>query len=143
MADSMTSRERMIAFFTGQPVDRIPFVSQWGPWEETARQWKQQGMKSDNEWYTMFNFDSSGVDAGVNFGLCPAFEREVVDQDEEHIIFRDEEGVLQRARQDGTSMSEWLDYPVKDRKTWEEHKCRFDPESPERFPADWDGEPGS
>lgn len=137
MSDSMTSRERMNAFFAGEPVDRVPFMMQWGPWEETHRRWKQQGMRNDDDWYAMFNFDSRGVGAGVSFGICPAFEREQVDEDEEHIIFRDEEGVLQRARKDGTSMSEWLDYPVKDRKTWEAHKWRFDPSTPERFPVDW------
>ncbi len=137
MPDSMSSRERMIAFFTGKPVDRIPFVAQWGPWEETARRWKRQGMKNDDDWYTMFDFDSRGIDTGISFGLCPAFERELVDGDEEHIVFRDEEGVLQRARRDGTSMSEWLDYPVKDRQTWGEHKWRFDPAAPGRFPEDW------
>jgi len=128
----------MIAFFTGEPVDRIPFLMQWGPWDETHRLWKRQGMQNDGDWYAMFNFDSNGVGAGVNFCLCPPFERETIDEDGEHVIFRDEQGVLQRARRDGTSMSEWLDYPVKDRKTWEEHKSRFDPDSPERFPADWD-----
>jgi len=137
MPGSMTSRERMIAYATGKPVDRIPFINQWGPWEETVRRWRQQGMKGDDEWYTKFGYDSGGIDAGVDFEMCPRFERQTIDQDDEHITFRDEHGVLQRARQDGTSMSEWLDYPVKDRKTWEEHKWRFDPDTAERFPADW------
>ena len=34
-------------------------------------------------------------------------------------------------------MPEWLDYPVKDRASWEEHKWRFDPDTPERFPSNW------
>ncbi len=127
----------MISFFTGQSVDRIPFMMQWGPWEETHRRWKQQGMKNDGDWYAMFGFDSRGVGTGVEFGICPPFEREQIGEDDEHVIFRDEHGVLQRTRKDGTSMSEWLDYPVKDRKTWEAHKWRFDPSTPGRFPADW------
>jgi len=137
MADSMTSRERMIAFFTDKPVDRVPFINQWGPWEEARLRWKREGMKSDDDWYTLFGFDSSGVDLGVNLGICPEYEWKQIDEDDEYIIFRDGHGVLQRARKDGTSMPEWLDYPVKDRKTWEEHKWRFDPETPERFPPDW------
>lgn len=137
MPDSMSPRDRMIAFFERKPVDRIPFVSQWGPWEETARRWKREGMVNDDDWYTLFGYDSGGTSPGVNFGLCPAFKREQMDEDEEHIVFRDEEGVLQRARKDGTSMSQWLDYPVKDRESWDAHKWRFDPNTPERFPADW------
>src|SRR4030042_89791 len=113
MADSMTSRERMIAFFTDKPVDRVPFINQWGPWEETRRRWKQEGMRNDDDWCALFGFDSSGVDLGVNFGICPEYEWKQIDEDDEYIVFRDGHGVLQRARKDGTSMPEWLDYPVK------------------------------
>lgn len=95
-------------------------------------------MKGDDDWFTLFGFDSRAVGTGVNFGLCPAFSHEFVRDEGEHHVFRDELGVLQRARKDGTSMSEWLDYPVKDRETWEKVKPRFDPDSPERFPKDWD-----
>ncbi|NIM48743.1 MAG: hypothetical protein GTO22_05715, partial [Gemmatimonadales bacterium] len=122
----------------GRPVDRLPFLNQWGPWGETLRRWEQEGMENDDDWYKLFGFDSRGVDLGVNFGICPEHEWEQVDEDDEHIIFRDGHGILQRGRKDGTSMPEWLSHPVKDRKSWEEHKWRFDPETPERFPDDWD-----
>ncbi len=137
MPDSMTSRERIIAYSRGEPTDRVPFVNQWGPLEETHANWKRQGMQADDEWYTLFNYDSTGHDVGVNFGICPAFERQVIREEERNVVFRDEYGVLQRARKEGTSMAQWLDYPVKDRKSWEEHKERFDPKSPGRFPPDW------
>jgi hypothetical protein len=94
-------------------------------------------MQEDDDWYTLFGFDSYGVDLGVNFGICPEYEWQQVDEDDEHLTFRDGHGVLQRARRDGTSMPEWLDYPVQDRESWERHKWRFDPSTPERFPADW------
>jgi uroporphyrinogen decarboxylase len=134
----MTSRERLIAYAHGQPVDRVPFVTIWGPWEETRRIWKTQGMKNDNDWFDLFGFDTYSDYAGVNFTLCPAFQRELVADEGRLIVFRDEQGVLQRGPKDGTSMSEWLEYPVKDRATWDKHKWRFNPDSPERFPADWE-----
>jgi uroporphyrinogen decarboxylase len=137
MPDSMTPRERLMARVNGQKVDRLPFVILWGPWAETARRWKQQGMERDNDWYDLFGFDPLWTDAGVNLGICPAFQPEVLEDEGETIVHRDEHGVLQRSRKDGTSMSEWLDYPVKDWKTWREHKQRFDPDSPGRFPPDW------
>ncbi len=136
MPDLMSPRERMIAFFDRKPVDRIPFLGVWGPWEVTIQRWKREGMANEDDWQTVFGYDPGIERVGVNFGICPAFPREVLDEDEEHLLLRDEHGVLQRARKDGTS-AQFLDYPVKDRKTWEAHKWRFDPDNPERFPADW------
>ncbi len=142
MADSMSPRERLIACVTGKKVDRLPFVLFWGPWDETLRRWKEQGMENDDDWRSLFGFDPLWVDAGVNAGICPGFQWELIDDEGETIVCRDEHGVLQRARKDGTSMSEWLDYPVKDRKSWEEHKWRFDPDTPDRFPPDWERRAG-
>jgi len=34
-------------------------------------------------------------------------------------------------------MPKYLDYPVKDRATWNEYKKRLDPNTPERWPSDW------
>jgi len=133
----MTSRERLIAYIEGKRADRVPFVIEWGPWAETARIWKRQGMKSDHDWYDLFGFDTFTIDAGVNFVLAPRFPFEDVEDLGEKRVYRDEQGVLRRGYKAETSMDEFLDYPVKDRKTWDAHKVRFDPGSPERFPADW------
>ncbi len=135
--DTMTSRERLFAYIEGRPVDRVPFVIGWGPWAETARIWKRQGMKNDGDWHDLFGFDNAGIDAGVNFVLCPEFKFENVEDLDDKRVYRDEQGVLRRGYKAETSMDEFLDYPVKDRKTWEAHKWRFNPDSPERFPADW------
>lgn len=134
----MTPRERVIACVEGRKTDRLPFAIHWGPWGDTHRRWKQEGMKNDNDWHDLFGFDTHSVGTGVNFGLCPAFERETLADEGDKIVFRDEQGVIKRDRKDATTMPQFLEYPVKDRKTWEEHKWRFDPDTPERFPADWD-----
>lgn len=135
--DLMTSRERIIACVEGKKTDRLPFVIQWGPWADAHRMWKEEGMKNDNDWYSLFNFDPFRVGTGVNFGLCPPFKHEVLADEGDKIVYRDEQGVIKRDRKDVTTMPQFLEYPVKDRKTWEEHKWRFNPDSPERFPADW------
>ncbi|MFC1526142.1 hypothetical protein ACFL6X_04950 [Candidatus Latescibacterota bacterium] len=134
----MTPRERMIAYIEGRKTDRIPFVIRWGPWADTLRRWKQEGMDNDRDWYDLFDFDPLGVGTGVDFGICPAFERENLADEGDTVVFRDEHGITKRDRKDGTTMPQFLDYPVKDRKTWEEHKWRFDPDTPGRFPTDWD-----
>lgn len=134
----MTSRERIIALVNGEKTDRVPFTIHWGPWAQTLERWKKEGMQQDDEWFRPFGFDAYHVGTGVNFGIHPAFEPEVVDDEGFTVVTRDEHGILKRDRKDGMSMPQFLDYPVKDRKTWEEHKWRFDPDTPGRFPSDWD-----
>jgi uroporphyrinogen decarboxylase len=73
----------------------------------------------------------------VNCGICPAFEQEVLADEGETVVVRDADGVVKRDRKDGASIPAFLEYPVRDRKSWEAHKWRFDPDTPERFPADW------
>jgi uroporphyrinogen decarboxylase len=94
-------------------------------------------MKNDDDWYKLFNFDSFQTGTGVNFGIHPAFEREVLEDEGDKIVFKDEHGIIKRDSKGHTTMPEFLDYPVKDRKTWGEHKWRFDPDTPGRFPEDW------
>jgi len=138
MKNPMTSRERIIACVQGKPTDRVPFVIQWGPWGQTLRRWKQEGMKSDGDWHTLFGFDPFHIGTGVEFGIFPAFEPKVLADEGETVVVRDAQGVVKRERKDGMSMPQFLEYPVKDRKTWEEHRWRFDPDTPGRFPPDWD-----
>jgi uroporphyrinogen decarboxylase len=133
----MSSRERILAWAEGKPVDRLPFIIHWGPWAETILRWKQEGMKNDGDWHALFGFDPYLVDAGVNSGICPAFKEEVLADEGETVIVRDSQGVVKRDRKDHNSIPAFLEYPVRDRKTWQEHKWRFDPDSPERFPEDW------
>ena len=134
----MTTRERMIAYVEGKKTDRVPFVIRWGPWGDAHQRWKQEGMKNDNDWYNLFGFDTLCVGTGVNFGICPAFKHEVLADEGDKIVYRDEQGVVKRDRKGATTMPQFLEYPVRDRKTWEEHKWRFDADTPERFPDNWD-----
>jgi len=134
----MTSRDRIIRHMNGEKTDRLPFVIRWEPWDQAIERWKSEGMKTDDEWYTLFDFDPFYVEAGVNFSICPPFEREILEDEGETIVFRDEQGTVKRDYKGTMTMPQFLDYPVKDRKSWEEHKWRFDPDTPERFPPDWD-----
>jgi len=57
-----------------------------------------------------------GVETG---GICPPFEREMLADEEAKVVFRDEHGVIKQDKKDGTTMPQFLEYPVRDRKTWE------------------------
>jgi len=128
----------MLALIAGQQIDRLPFVIQWGPWPETQRRWLAEGMKNRDDWHTLFGFDTYAVYAGVNCGICPAFPEEILLDEGETVICRDAFGVIKRDRKDQSSMPAFLEYPVKDRESWEAYKWRFDAGSAERFPPNWE-----
>lgn len=71
--------------------------------------------------------------------LEPPYEEVVLEQDENTITQISYEGTKVRVRKDDPqSMPQYLEYPVRDRKTWNEHKKRLNPFSRERFPDGWD-----
>jgi len=136
--DTMSPRDRLLAWASSKPVDRLPFVIHWGPWDDTLRRWKAEGMKRDSDWHDLFGFDPYLRGVPVNSGLCPGFKEKVLADEGETVIVRDRQGTVKRDRKDGGSIPMFLEYPVKDRQAWEAYKWRLDPDAPGRFPRDWD-----
>jgi len=86
-------------------------------------------------------FDDPGSFSLGNLGGCeapfePGFETEILEDRGNHEVVRDSAGrhvLYFKGRRDGF-MPEYLDHPVKDRKTWEsECKWRMDPHAPRRM----------
>ena len=71
--------------------------------------------------------------------LDPPYDEDILEEDESTITKISYEGTKIKIRKDiPESMPQYLEYPVKDRKTWNEHKKRLDPFSKGRFPDGWD-----
>ena len=71
--------------------------------------------------------------------VVPSFPREVVKDEEETQVIREEDGILYRVSKANPSvLPQYLEYPVRDRKTWEQYKKLLDPHSPGRWPSGWD-----
>ena len=132
----MNARERFVATMRYEPVDRPP-LWEWGPWGVTVRRWQQEGGFEGHPPELSECDPEAGV--GVYSGFVPGFERKVVEDDGRTIIYVNEKGQLLRDMHNSEeSMPEFIDYPVKNREDWEALIERMDPESPERYPADWD-----
>ena len=134
----MTPRERYLAVYQFEKFDRIP-MTDWGPWASTLEQWKNQGWDGKESFAETYRFDPS-EQTGLDFAMLPRFERRLVEDDGRVRLLYDERGVLCRelVERTDTSMPHWLDFPVKDRASWEQMKQRYDPHDPARYPADWE-----
>ncbi len=82
------------------------------------------------------------VPAGASSPLAPAYESRIISEDESTVTLINEAGQtvkhIKNKLKTGWAMPMFIDWPVKDRATWNELKKRLDPNTPERWPSDWD-----
>ena len=70
--------------------------------------------------------------------IVPQFEPRVISEDAGTIVMVNQGGQTVRVLKDAPQkMPMYLDHPVKDRDSWKEYRKRLDPDTPERWPADW------
>lgn len=132
--------ERVVRCLLGQSIDHVPFGVGlgWAPWGETLERWRQETGRPDLAPWAELGFEGSFTNPAVVQGFLPAFTSVELARDAETVTFRDEQGVTKRARLDGHSMPEFLDYPVKTPADWERLKAeRLRIDDPQRVPQDW------
>ena len=70
--------------------------------------------------------------------IVPAYEPRIISQDERTYTYMNgRRQTLKVLKDNPTKMPMYLDWPVKDRASWNEYKKRLDPNTPERWPSDW------
>jgi len=164
----MNSREKFLSVMRMEDGDyckaRVPKV-EFGYWAGTIRRWFGQGLEmiepvpekisdgiaimANKNIYSQME-KAGDVNVGPVFGLdqyltkfpvdySPMFNKEVIDKDDTHIIYKDEYGVTLKNDIHITSLPMELSHPVKDRKSWQQYKQHYSPESiKKRLPPDWD-----
>jgi hypothetical protein len=139
---NMNDRERFIACILGEPVDRPPYWLLWGPWRTTWQRWQREGLPQEfrdfGDVRAHFGAEAIPQTIPVNLGPCPRMERTVLEETDEFVVFTDGWGIKRRDFKDHESMSEFIEFPVKDRAGWQRFKTeRLDPDHPERLAGDW------
>ena len=162
----MPNRERFLAICHGeQPGDFA--VMDWFHrcWPDTLERWIEEGapedIRSQDGLNRYFDFEhlhalheivsehnradlkelASTQSSGfyhVTPPIVPVFEIRVLEQDERHRVETTYGGqTVQVSKEFPWRMPKYLDHPVKDRASWNEYKKRLDPDTPERWPSDW------
>ncbi len=135
----MKDNERFVACVLGEPVDRPPFWLFWDPWESTWARWNTGEKPADIIDARMpFEPDWPPLPIPVKCGPCPAFEEKVLEETDEYTISIDPWGITKRCFKGRESMPEFIDFPIKSRRDWEQYKEeRLDPSHPDRLAGDW------
>lgn len=156
----MTNRERFLAIARFQrPGD---LWNNDGFWQETLISWVEKGappqITSSTYRGQYFGFDHRRVTGEIISGLAqapyvvgeiesylavppivPQFESKVLEEDKNTIIMVNQGGQKVKVFKDHPQkMPMYLDQPVKDWETWKEYKKRLDPDTPGRWPANWE-----
>ena len=132
----MNELERFYACMNYKSVDRAPFWI-WGPWPETAELWRAEGYDPDQP---PDYGDDQRLWEGQWFFPTPPFEHRVMEEDEEHILYVNHEGILMRELKGNpmSSMPQFVKFPVDTREEfrrfWRE---RMQPDLAQRLGQDW------
>ena len=134
----MTPRQRFLAHMRFQEVDRPPRFES-GPWGSTVERWSAESGLSAEQVLAFLGECDERAGTGVSFAMLPPLPEAVVAEDAETVTRRDGMGQLLREfRNDPSrSMPEFVDFPVHNWADWREIRHRFDPNHPDRYPADW------
>jgi uroporphyrinogen decarboxylase len=138
---AMTPRERFLATLQFAPVDRYFRWEGMGLWDETFARWHQEGLPAEinDDGYAYFHhgYDPQShivLGAYLHPGFEPVFEEKVLEQKGDHLVKQDVSGAIIEVPADGSStIPLYLDFPVKNRHTWEALKFRLDPDTPGRL----------
>ncbi len=149
----LNARTRFVRHALFLPIDRPPHFETLGFWPQVLERWYAEGLPRhvrhlrDRDDFVpgeitleeYFAFESyhwpafQGSPTATPF--WPPLEEEVIEEDEDFIVFRDPSGVIRRDVKKGRSMPMFLQFPVTCRADWETLKPRFDPTLEERYDA--------
>jgi len=140
----LTNRERFVRLFKGQPVDHAPFFQFMGAWSSSIERWKTEGLDPDldvtrrNLWKVMGFEGSRGYFVRINSFVYPHFDAEVLEEQGDVLLVRGPWGGVLRTRKGSEVMPLTIAGVVEDRASWEAIKERLDPDTPGRFPENWE-----
>lgn len=133
----MTERERFHACMNYQPVDVTPHWT-WGGWPETIERWLTEGYDPEKDDVRQGASPVHWI--GHWFFPNPPFEHQVIEEDDEHVLYVNHEGILMREMKNNpySSMPQFVKFPVTTREEFRAFwKERMQPRPEERIGPDW------
>lgn len=117
--DAFTSRERIYMALNHQEADRIAIEDH--PWATTLSRWRREGMPLDRSPEEFFGYEmyEFGFDASLQL------PSEVIEETDEFILTRNGDGATSKTLKNSTTTPHWVDFLIRDRRTWREHKPRM------------------
>lgn len=138
----MNDRQRFLGTMMFKDVDRVPDY-EFGYWAETMDRWHMEGLPQDqrNNRDIELYFDLEGWDCHetlpIRTGLWPTLPSRILEQTPRRTLIDDGMGGICESLSTSTP-PRYLRYPLKNHGDWEKLKPFFNPDTPGRFPLNWD-----
>jgi uroporphyrinogen decarboxylase len=164
-SEQMTDKERFLTIMNFEKPDRMLAWEQ-GFWGGTIERWYREGLpekegvtgnpaygdtvrgpatpvapgdKTCPDIYAAADLDKPSWKVPVNLYLYPEFDEEVIEEEDDRRVIRDEYGIVKRISDKKDSIPYFLSWPVKSMEDFEAlAEERLDPNTPGRFPDDWE-----
>jgi len=161
----LTPRERIKAVINFKKPDVLPWFENF--YDETLVNWFREGFPADEvtviewtmaardgvlllNWPIVMGFNPhsyfgcqniNGCYVPLDVGPIPRFKQRLLRETESYEELVTETGAVARrfkkTEYKWYSMPMFIEFPVKDRESWEAYKERLNPEDPRRYPKDW------
>lgn len=147
-----TQRQQIEAIWAGEEPEYFPYEP-CGFWKETIDRWHREGLPLHTDPNIAAGLEDSWFSVlPLNSGIYPEYEVQLISEDDQYAVLVDELGVKKRMLTsdyysskgkiklagETSSMSEWLDFPVKNIGDWETLFAeRFKPDLDGRLPENW------
>ena len=117
----MTSRERYLLALNHKEADnRIPRTD--SPWGHTVNRWHREGLPEGESPASFFGYDEMfDQSADTSFQL----PHQTIEETDRYTIYKNANGATKKNFKDHESTPEYIDFTIKDRKTWEEYKPKM------------------
>ncbi len=129
MTSEMTSRERVACALRHETADRVAI--QDSPWGTTVARWRKEGLPQNTSPADYFNYEFVRIGADLSM----RFPAVVLEETDEYRIHKDANGRTLKNWKGRTSTPMLIDYTIKTRDDWEQHKHRL---QADRSRINWD-----
>jgi len=110
---------------------------EFGYWENTLEVWLGQGLPEhvvdEASAYDYFGIEN-WTTIGANSNPIAPFKEETIEETEDYRVYRDGYGCVAKVGKKGhKSIPYFIEFPVKDRASWQPFKAALDPDDPRRW----------
>jgi hypothetical protein len=139
----MNRRERFLRVYNFKEVDRVPDY-EFGYWTETIQRWHKEGLplerdsNRDVELYFRLEGMESTEHLPVVMGFWPGLPGRILKETEDSMTMEDGMGGIYEQKKWTSTVPFYIRYPLRDRGDWDRLRPFFDPDTPGRFPLNWE-----
>jgi len=143
---TLNDRERFHATMNFDKSDRPPYWEYGRSWDATLERWHKEGLPETIVPWSIENQDGWDLHFGMDRRkeppiswekAMPPFEKETLEDYGDTALIRDSFGVTKKIFKDGSSMPQFVRFPVETSNDWEKLKERYVGSDPKRYPDNW------